>query len=668
MTAITRALSSALLHFLWQGLVVMILLWLALFLLRKRSAAIRYAASCAALALLVALLAITTWSLYEHPSAAPKGTVLMDSLAVVPPGPASGGIDWLGLAQAWTVPVWSLGVLLFSLRMAWGCTQISALRRAGEAAEGQLRAAFAELAKRMGVRRPVRLLLSTVTNSPSLTGWLRPVVLLPVSALAGLTPDQLEAVLAHELAHIRRHDYLVNLLQMAAETLLFYHPAVWWISGRIRHERELCCDDLAVAACGGALTYARALTALEKMRAPRPAIALGSTDGPLFYRIRRLVTGADEYGPSKLTGTIALTLGLACLALCVNWVRAQEPARIVTARAEVQDAEGVTVNTAGTVVLHRPSVEYPGRLIERGIQGTVAVEPTIDAAGNVVDAHVLSGPAELRRIALSSVLNWHFSPVGGGNTRVIQISFQVPSTRSVAALELQSSGDSERRFAVVTRGPRGEDHANVGVAEEQAERTTDFLRGEYERTAERLAALQRQSGANPEQIADVQNRLNELQQRLERNETATEPERLRRQIEEHRAELENLTAAQEGRDPKEGNAEFRGWAVRFEKIVAEARRGNQTPEGQRLGAIQIRGMSDEAGNELLSRLPMHVGDSITHEMMESTTRAIREFDEHLEFNYGFEPEGAVLRIHPAGAAGAPILFDAPGERKAARRK
>jgi len=108
--------------------------------------------------------------------------------------------------------------------------------------------------------------------------------------------------------------------------------------------------------------------------------------------------------------------------------------------------------------------------------------------------------------------------------------------------------------------------------------------------------------------------------------------------------------------------------VRFEKIVAEARRGNQTPEGQRLGAIQIRGMSDEAGNELLSRLPMHVGDSITHEMMESTTRAIREFDEHLEFNYGFEPEGAVLRIHPAGAAGAPILFDAPGERKAAPRK
>src|SRR5262249_15029310 len=149
-----------------------------------------------------------------------------------------------------------------------------------------------------------RLLVSSDTDSPSVTGWLRPIILLPLSAIAGLTPDQLEAVLAHELAHIRRHDYLVNLLQMAAETVLFYHPAVWWISARIRHERDLCCDDLAVRACGGALCYARALTALEKMRAGHPALALGSTDGPLFLRIRRLISGGGEYGPSKLSGMV----------------------------------------------------------------------------------------------------------------------------------------------------------------------------------------------------------------------------------------------------------------------------------------------------------------------------------------------------------------------------
>src|SRR5262249_8883638 len=201
------------------------------------------------------------------------------------------------------------------------------------------------------------------------TGWLRPVVMLPISAATGLTAEQLESVLAHELAHIRRHDYLVNLLQMAAETLLFYHPAVWWISTRIRHERELCCDDLAVRATGGALSYARALTALEKMRTSRPALALASTDGPLFYRSRRLVTGASEYGPSKLSGVIALALGLACVVLCVNWAHAQ-----------------VTVNTQGAVLLHRTEVQYPRALREKGVQGTVTVEATVNAAGEVTDA------------------------------------------------------------------------------------------------------------------------------------------------------------------------------------------------------------------------------------------------------------------------------------------
>ena len=98
---------------------------------------------------------------------------------------------------------------------------------------------------------------------PTVIGWLKPVVLLPASALAGLTPRQLEAILAHELAHIRRHDYLVNLLQTLVETLLFYHPAVWWLSRRIRVERENCCDDLAVSLCGDPVAYAAALADLE---------------------------------------------------------------------------------------------------------------------------------------------------------------------------------------------------------------------------------------------------------------------------------------------------------------------------------------------------------------------------------------------------------------------
>src|ERR1019366_7190393 len=134
----------------------------------------------------------------------------------------------------------------------------------------------------------------------------------------------LEAVLAHEFAHIRRYDYLVNVLQMVVETLLFYHPAVWWTSSRIRHERELCCDDLAVRSCGDAVCYARALTRLERLRLMTPAMAMGSTGGALAFRIQRLLgVGTQEYAPPKLPGILALCVGLASIALTVNWAHGQ---------------------------------------------------------------------------------------------------------------------------------------------------------------------------------------------------------------------------------------------------------------------------------------------------------------------------------------------------------
>jgi beta-lactamase regulating signal transducer with metallopeptidase domain len=123
------------------------------------------------------------------------------------------------------------------------------------------------LSESLGLRRAVRLLESAAVEVPSVLGSLRPVILLPASTLTGLTPEQIEMVLAHELAHIRRHDFLVNLLQALVETLMFYHPAVWWMSRRVRIERENCCDDLAVAVCGNPLQYARALTRLEELRA-----------------------------------------------------------------------------------------------------------------------------------------------------------------------------------------------------------------------------------------------------------------------------------------------------------------------------------------------------------------------------------------------------------------
>lgn len=162
------------------------------------------------------------------------------------------------------------------------------------------------MASRLGLRRAVHIVDSLLMDTPTVVGWLRPVILLPIAALANLTPAQVEAILAHELAHIRRHDYLVNLLQTLAETLLFYHPAVWWVSGRIRSEREHCCDTVAVEACGDALGYAAALAELESSRTGRPfptgqaALALAATGGSLLERVRRVLrVPVDDVRPAR---------------------------------------------------------------------------------------------------------------------------------------------------------------------------------------------------------------------------------------------------------------------------------------------------------------------------------------------------------------------------------
>jgi beta-lactamase regulating signal transducer with metallopeptidase domain len=169
----------------------------------------------------------------------------------------------------WAVSLWACGVALLALRLAVGWGMIRRLRHDAEPPKDLVWSVrFERLRVRLGVSAPVRLLCSAQAGVPMVIGWLKPVVLVPAGLLAGLTPHQLEAVMAHELAHIRRHDYLVNLLQNVLETFFFYHPAVWWVSRQIRTERENCCDDLAAAFCGSTLDYApcRAATHVRRLR------------------------------------------------------------------------------------------------------------------------------------------------------------------------------------------------------------------------------------------------------------------------------------------------------------------------------------------------------------------------------------------------------------------
>jgi Zn-dependent protease with chaperone function len=297
----TGRLGWTLLHFLWQGILVAALYALARALAGGRiSARGRYAIACASLLAMTLAPALTYWWLGNSGQAARIGNLTDWSARQLAPGVAYSPVtDPWQQAMPGIVMAWFAGAALCSLRLLMGFISAAALRRSRNAlvlAEWQQ--TLDRLIERMHVSRSVRLLATDRVDSPSVIGWLRPVILAPVGVLCGLAPEQVEALLAHELAHVLRHDYLVNVLQGIAESLLFYHPAVWWISNQVRAEREHCCDDLAVAASGDVLVYARALAQLESMRPAHFKAALSANDGSLLRRIRRLTNPAGAHRPA----------------------------------------------------------------------------------------------------------------------------------------------------------------------------------------------------------------------------------------------------------------------------------------------------------------------------------------------------------------------------------
>ncbi|NQU19976.1 MAG: hypothetical protein HQ567_01740 [Candidatus Nealsonbacteria bacterium] len=235
-------------------------------------------------------------------------------------------------ALPWVVGFWLVGVVMLSTCHLGGWLRVRRLGCTGTSrASETLEAVLTRLARQMRIHRVPVLLESALAEVPTVIGWLRPVVLLPVSILGEMSPQQIELILAHELAHVRRRDYLLNLVQTFVETLLFYHPGVWWVSRRIRVAREECCDDLVVSATGEKLLYARTLTKLEELRHEVPAaeseLSLAADGGSLIGRIRRLVgLRNDERATVRawLGSSVAVLLLIGALVGCLAW--ADDPA------------------------------------------------------------------------------------------------------------------------------------------------------------------------------------------------------------------------------------------------------------------------------------------------------------------------------------------------------
>ena len=340
-TPAARAVAAALVQFIWQGALTGVLTAILLAALRRSGPDVRYVVSTIALSLMLTLPVVTAIQEFRSlqvtaTTRSASETVSRAAITQAPSGQrgeaasAASGRMWDAMtlsaspSRAAVPPLWRgvlllwiAGVVVLTLRTAGGWLWVRRLRLRAAPASMEMTRAAARLARQIHVTRPVRLLQSTLVDVPTVIGWLKPAILFPAGALAGLSPLQLEAILAHELAHVRRHDYLVNLLQTMVETLLFYHPAVWWISRQIRIERENCCDDLAVSLCGDPVVYAQALADLEELRAPGGRLAIAASGGSLLKRVRRLIgpsPAGPAAGPLAAAASLALVLVFAGLA------------------------------------------------------------------------------------------------------------------------------------------------------------------------------------------------------------------------------------------------------------------------------------------------------------------------------------------------------------------
>ena len=317
LSPLVESLGWALLHFVWQGALIAILFGIARLLLQGASPRVRLWAGYAALVALAAAPAVTFLRHLATSFGAPGPVQLV---AAVPAGiggaaASSGGLAAVETLLPWLVATWFAGVLVLSAR---GLRQWRALRRLCTVAlpcEPGWQQRLGALCRRMGVRQRVQLRECALVVAPMVVGWLRPVILLPVGLALRLPQEQVELLLAHELAHVRRLDYLANLLQMVLETALFYHPAVHWISRCVRDDREQCCDDLVTGQYASRLNYARALLTLaENYAGPRTDPAVAATGGALLARIERIVGAPRTSSPAAASTPLLVLAGAVLLA------------------------------------------------------------------------------------------------------------------------------------------------------------------------------------------------------------------------------------------------------------------------------------------------------------------------------------------------------------------
>lgn len=319
------ALGWTVLHSLWQATVIAMIVGVVLLRMQKRAAWQRYwIANIGWLSILICAL-ITFYSYYQpqDPATATMTTRLLnegEAASFSSPSLLNAFLasisDYFNRHLPLIVSLWALGMSVFLLRFLSGLIFVQHLRtHKVQALPPYWENRLLELRRKLALRKPVQLLESALVKVPLVVGWLKPLILMPVGALATLSPQQVEAILAHELAHIKRHDYLLNMIRSLVEVLFYFNPAVWWLSAQIRTERENCCDDMALAVCGNSLLYVKALVALQEL-SQRPAVGLAmsfaGSKPELLQRVKRILNQPTD--KSELMEKFVITcLLLLCL-------------------------------------------------------------------------------------------------------------------------------------------------------------------------------------------------------------------------------------------------------------------------------------------------------------------------------------------------------------------
>jgi beta-lactamase regulating signal transducer with metallopeptidase domain len=384
MNPIPQAVAWTLIHFCWQAAAIAAIYRVGAFAISRRTSQTRYLVALSSLLLMVVVAACTfAWELrsasnMSEPFAVAASEFQVPFVADLP-RPTAPGITATEPAHVqitladmlpWIDGLWLVGVFALTLRSLGGWWFLHRLRNSSiSKVPAAVNASLQRICTALGLHRVVDLRLSGNIDSPMTMGAFRAIVLLPVSAMTSLGPEELEVVLAHELAHVRRADFFWNILQTIAETLFFFHPAVWWISSRIRHERELCCDDLALTVCPNPVTYANALFHLEEQRSRHLRLAM-ALDGhaprhTLLMRISRILGEPMTRIPSNRLRPISLAAacaGLFVLLFPVPHVLASlNPARQITPAPSVSPAPApahAAVNSQVTAHIAKP-VPHP---------------------------------------------------------------------------------------------------------------------------------------------------------------------------------------------------------------------------------------------------------------------------------------------------------------------